>query len=55
MIKQNPKDQKPVQKTKEGKVSAETTHPKSIKNLKADFASSFNNPDANNNLVYLYW
>ena len=55
MIKQNQKDQKPVQKVKEGKVSVETTHPKMTKNMKTGFALSSNNTDANNNLVYLYW
>ncbi len=55
MIKQNPKDQKPVQKTKEGKVSTETINSKSTKNIKPGFALPSNNTNTNNNLVYLYW
>lgn len=56
MIKRNSKDQKPVLKTKEGKVQNETSSSsKSTKNTKAGFVASLINKDPDNNLVYLYW
>ena len=56
MIKRNSKDQKPVLKTKEGKVQNEpSSSAKSTKNNKAGFVASLINKTPDNNLVYLYW
>ncbi|MDP1800923.1 MAG: hypothetical protein Q8L81_06205 [Bacteroidota bacterium] len=57
MMKQNQKGTKAVQKTKEEKVSVETTNSAKSNNktLKGIIPSLFNNKDPENNLVFLYW